>query len=264
MTSVMDPPSGTSDRSARPSATGSRQGGLAWISHVLYGTYALTVLALLMLVLLLLVFLTPRLAWRRWLTRTFARAWLALAGLRLRVAGLDTLPRGSCVLVANHSSYLDGVALKAALPPRFSFVIKREAASLPVVGFVLRRIGAEFVDRKATHRDARRVVRRAEEGDSLVFFPEGTFDAQVGIKRFKIGAFVAAARGNSQVVPTAIRGTRRALSSGHLVPRPGRIDVDVLVPVGGHGESPEQLQDEARRLIVERVGEPDLDAREPA
>ena len=111
----MEPRSGTSERSARRLVAGSRHGGLAWIGHVLYGTYALAVLALLMLVLLLLVFLTPRLEWRRWLTRTFARAWLALAGLRLRVAGLDTLPAGSCVLVANHSSYLDGVALKAAL-----------------------------------------------------------------------------------------------------------------------------------------------------
>jgi 1-acyl-sn-glycerol-3-phosphate acyltransferase len=229
-----------------------------WIGRLGYGVYAMTMFAVLLPGAALCAFIAPGLERRRQLTGLFARAWLLLAGFKVRVSGLESLPLCNCVLVANHSSYLDGIVLTAVLPPRFSFVIKREAASLPIIGLVLKRIGSEFVDRTSTHRDARRVVQRAEQGLSLVFFPEGTFDAQVGVKRFKLGAFVAASRGNAAVAPTAIRGARRALSSGHLVPRPGRIEVEVLSPIGAHGETPEQLRDEARRLIVERVGEPDL------
>ena len=44
------------------------------------------------------------------------------------------LPAGPCVVVANHASYLDGVVLKAALPARFSFVIKKEVARVPLAG----------------------------------------------------------------------------------------------------------------------------------
>jgi len=229
----------------------------------LYGAYTLSLLAVLIVVAAILVLIVPRLSWRRALTRHVARLWLWLARIRVSIHGVDQLPTGSCVLVANHSSYLDGVVMKAALPPRFSFVIKREAASMPVMGVLLRRIGSEFVDRHTRggrHRDAKRVVRRAGEGHSLVFFPEGTFDDQVGLKRFHVGAFVAAARGGAPIVPAVIHGTRRSMPSGALVPRPGPVVVDILAPLEmpQAGGSVERLRDEARRLILAQLDEPDL------
>ena len=231
------------------------------VTRALYATWALGSLAVMMTCAVLLAFVLPRLAWRRATTRLFAGAWLRIAGLRVRTQGLESLPEGSCVLVANHSSYLDGVLMKAVLPPRFSFVIKREAASMPVIGLLLQRIGAEFIDRHTPggrQRDARRVVERAEQGHSLVFFPEGTFDAVVGVRRFHLGAFVAAARGGVPVVPAVIHGARRALPSGSLVPRPGRLLVEVLPPVGVGGATPEQLRDASRAAIVGRLDELDL------
>ena len=56
-------------------------------------------------------------------------------------------------------------------------------------------------------------------------------------------------------------GARRALSGGTHVPRPGRIHVEVLPPIGGRNETPQQLRDATRALILARLGEPDL-ARE--
>ena len=230
-------------------------------AHLVYGVYTLTLLAVLIVVAALLAFLLPFLSWRRSMTRSLARFWLLASGLRVRVDGLARLPEGSCVLVANHASYLDGVVMKAALPPRFSFVIKREAADMPVLGLLLRRIGSEFVDRHTSggrQRGARRVVKRAEQGHSLVFFPEGTFDSQVGLKRFHIGAFVAATRGNVPIVPAIIRGARRSMPNNTYVPWPGRIVVEIREPVPCNGRSAEQLRDESRRAILERLGEPDL------
>jgi 1-acyl-sn-glycerol-3-phosphate acyltransferase len=233
--------------------------------RTLYGAYALTALALVIVLAALMALLVPKLEWRRAITHKLARLWLWLAGIRLTVRGAGQLPEGSCVLVANHSSYLDGVVMKAALPPRFSFVIKREASSMPVMGFLLKRIGSEFVDRHSKggrHRDARRVVRRAEEGHSLVFFPEGTFDSQVGLKRFHIGAFVAAARGGVPLVPAVIHGARKALPSHTIVPIPGTVAVDVLAPLrmSDCGGSAEGLRDAARAHMVALLDEPDLAA----
>jgi len=231
--------------------------------RLLYGAYALSALAVLLLIAAALALLLPRLTWRRASTRSLARLWLRLAGLRLTVLGLDRLPADSCVLVANHASYLDGVVMKAALPPRFSFVVKREAASMPVVGLLLSRIGTEFVDRQSRGgrlRAAKRVMRRAEKGHALVFFPEGTFDDAVGLKRFHIGAFVAAARGGLPLVPSAIHGARQALPNGALAPWPGPISVEILAPLAmaDCGGSPEGLRDEARRLMLAHLEEPDL------
>ena len=49
-----------------------------------------------------------------------------------RSEGLEHLPQGQCVIVANHASYLDGLVMTAALPPRFGFVIKREMSRVPL------------------------------------------------------------------------------------------------------------------------------------
>jgi 1-acyl-sn-glycerol-3-phosphate acyltransferase len=190
-------------------------------------------------------------------------------GLRIRVSGMARLPATSCIVVANHASYLDGVVLKAVLPPRFSFVIKREAARYPLAGLLLRRIGSEFVDRASQggrQTDARRVVRRAEAGHSLVFFPEGTFTAQPGLRRFHVGAFVAASRARCALVPIVVRGTRRSMPSGRIVPRAGCIDVEVLEPLipAQDRHAAETLRDQARREMVARLDEPDLEADRPA
>ena len=92
---------------------------------------------------------------------------------------------------------LDGLVFTAALPPRFGFVIKREMATVPLAGFLLNRIGSQFVARNQagqTTRDARRVMRSAESGQSMVFFPEGTFSEEPGLLRFHFGAFATAQR----------------------------------------------------------------------
>jgi 1-acyl-sn-glycerol-3-phosphate acyltransferase len=229
--------------------------------RALYGVCALAVFLLLLVLASVAALLVPRLDWRRSLTQRVARVALAALGLRVTATGFDNLPQGSCIVAANHSSYLDGVVLKAMLPPRFSFVIKREAADMPFIGLLLRRIGSEFVDRNdqgGRQRGARRVIKRAEQGHSLVFFPEGTFDEHAGLKRFHIGAFVAAARGGMPVVPTIIHGARRAMPSKALLVRPGRILVEFLTPLPAAGERPDALREATRRLILERLDEPDL------
>lgn len=232
--------------------------------QAVYGLCALAVFCLLFVLTTVLALVVPRLTWRRGLTRALARVTLALFGLRVSISGMANLPDGSCVVVANHSSYIDGVLLQAALPPRFSFVVKREAARLPLAGFLLHRIGVEFVDRHShggRQRGARRVIARAEQGHSLVFFPEGTFDSAPGLKGFHAGAFTAAMRGGMPVVPAVIHGARRAMPGHSVIPRAGeRLEFELLeaLPTDGPEVTADRLRDEARRRMLERLGEPDL------
>jgi 1-acyl-sn-glycerol-3-phosphate acyltransferase len=228
-----------------------------------YGTCALAVFTLMFVFATLLALLVPRLEWRRRLTHWLAGVALPVLGIRLTVDGLERLPEGACVVVANHASYLDGIVMKAALPPRFSFVIKREAASMPVAGFLLKRIGSEFVDRHSEggrRRDAMRVLRRAEQGHDLVFFPEGTFDEVPGLKRFHVGAFAAAVRGSMPIVPAVIHGARHALPNRAVIVKPGRVRVEILepLPVPASARATDELRREARHRILERLDEPDL------
>ncbi len=105
-----------------------------------------------------------------------------------------------------------------------------------------------------------RVLRRAEEGEALVFFPEGTFDEVPGLKRFHIGAFAAAVRGDMPLVPVVIHGARRAMPNRALIVRPGRVRVEILAPIespsGAHAA--EELRRASRAAILARLDEPDL------
>jgi 1-acyl-sn-glycerol-3-phosphate acyltransferase len=232
-----------------------------------YGVYAGLVFALLALGALATVLALPGLGRRRRIVRATARLFLQLAGMPLEVKGLAGLPDGQCVVVANHASYLDGVVFSAALPPRFGFVIKREMAGVPLAASMLRCIGSEFVerfDRRKGAADARRVLRNAVSGHSLVFFPEGTFATQPGLNRFHAGAFITAARAGCPVVPAVVRGTRAALTPGSLLPRPARITVEFLPAVvasSGTGEAAaSELRERARAAILHHLEEPDLAA----
>jgi 1-acyl-sn-glycerol-3-phosphate acyltransferase len=154
--------------------------------------------------------------------------------------------------------------MKAALPPRFSYVVKREMDGVPLAGLLLRRIGTEFVERFDRHKgasDARRVLRTAASGQSLVFFPEGTFAPTPGLLRFHTGAFATAVRAGCPVVPAVIRGSRRILPGHRLLPRWGSLEVEFLEPLTPHDPDAEhaaiELRDRARAAILDRLDEPD-------
>jgi 1-acyl-sn-glycerol-3-phosphate acyltransferase len=232
------------------------------IPYTVIAALLFTALALLTLLVILPL---PSLKLRRKIVRAAARSGLLLTGMRITVRHASRLPTGTCVVVANHSSYIDGVLLKAVLPARFAFVIKREMNDVPLAGLLLRRIGAEFVDRgrgQRGARDARRVFRTAANGTSLAFFPEGTFEREPGVLRFHSGAFVTAVRNGYPVVPLVIHNARRALPPGLLWPWPTRIEVDVLEPLLSTEASAENavsdLRRRARTQIVSHLDEPDL------
>jgi 1-acyl-sn-glycerol-3-phosphate acyltransferase len=240
----------------------------AWLLPIrwLYGIYAGVVFLAIALTALLGVLLLPSLKLRRSAARSAARIFLFVAGMPLTVRGTSHIPDAQCVVVANHASYLDGIVFTAALPPRFGFVIKREMDSVPLAGLLLRRIGSEFVERFNRQKgasDARRVLRTAASGHSLVFFPEGTFSHEPGLLKFHTGAFTIAAKASCAVVPSVVRGTREALPSSNVLPIPGAISVEFFAPIVSTSREPDraaaELRDLSRERILAELGEPDLD-----
>ena len=233
----------------------------------LFGVYAWFVFGLCVLFGLFVALLVPGAERRaRWLART-SRAVFILSFVPVRVNGMQNLPAEDCVVVANHASYLDGVLLKGYLPGRFSMVIKGEMRNIPIAHFLLRRAGSRFVERteaQASARDARQIVRAAQSGQSLALFPEGTFETEPGLLRFRAGAFVAAVKGEMAVVPIAISGTRHILPGDRDLPRYGAIQMDVLPPIGSDHpvySDHRKLAEVARQRILTVLDEPDRLAR---
>jgi len=236
-----------------------RQGGDA-----LWAAWAWAVFVAVVPVAWLLIVAAPGLALRRRIARNSARLALMLAGLTPCVSGREHLVAvGPCIVAANHASYLDALLLSAVLPPRFAYVAKQELLRKPLAAIPLRRLGCVFVERFDSVRgaeDTRALEERARNGDSLMFFAEGTFRSAPGLLPFRMGAFAVAARASLPVIPLALSGTRVLLRGEEHRPHFSRLRVQVGAPItapGGDWQVALQLRDNARLWIAERMDEPD-------
>lgn len=234
------------------------------IAGILWGLYAWLVFIICVSGAILGTLLLPGKDRRRRFASAVGRAIFRLCGIKAMIHGIASIPDGQCIVVANHASYIDGVILNAYLPPRFGFVIKGEMGRIPVAGFLLRRIGSQFVERFDTSgsaRDARRLLKVAESGESLAFFPEGTFLAVPGLDRFRAGAFAAAINSKLPVVPVVISGSRAILPAATMLPRHGHISIDMLSPIEPSDpafDNSKDLAELARQRILSVLDEPDL------
>ncbi len=245
----------------RAGETGARLGyaGYLWF---LFGL-ALCIASLVILIL-------PRQRWNWRPLHLLARGVLRLSCLPVTITGGHKVPRlENCVVVANHASFFDVYLLPAALPIAFAFVAKAELQKRPLISFMLRRIGTEFVERLDVGRslsDAQHLKKRALSGQTLLLFPEGTFTRVAGLRGFRMGAFVTAADSGLPIVPVAIRGTRTVLRDGSWFPRYAQITIQVGEPIRIPAEKQADnnwnqalwLHDEARKYLLHHCGEQDL------
>jgi len=237
-----------------------------------YAVYAWTVFWLLAPPTWLAAALLPRPSWVWPMLRVMARLAARMLNIPIHVSGLSHADSAQpAVLVANHASYVDGIALVAALPRPTRFVAKAEFLRGFISRVFLSRMGAEFVERfshEASSADARRLTEITRAPTPLFFFAEGTFTRVPGLRPFHLGAFVAAAESGAAIVPVALRGTRSVLRDGSWFPRRGTIQVVIGERISPAAVAPEAqgdtwrtaivLRDRAREHILRHCGEPDL------
>lgn len=241
----------------------------------LYAAYCLLLFCVLAPVTWLTVVLLPKGSWRWVFMRKVARFLARASFTPIDVQGAENLPReSSCILVANHASYLDNFLMIAVLPMELSFVAKAELKGSFFSRIFLKRIQTEFVerfDRKKGLEDARHVAITAGRGRTLFFFAEGGFSRIPGLRPFHIGAFEVAVEANVPVIPVAICGTRSMLRDVSLFTRRGKISVTIGKPIDPRHmqdfSMPDswtaalKLRDAAREHILMHCGEPDLAGR---
>lgn len=246
-------------------------GAAAWLRRrgrqalgIAYGAWVWSLAAGLLVLLWPLIALPAQPRWGWAVGHHAARLFLRLSGLWPRLAGGEQLPATAAVLACNHASYLDGVVLIALLRRPAIFVAKRELSKQAFAGRLLRGLGCEFVERFDAEQglaDAGRLQQRMAAGASLIFFPEGTFTREAGLRNFHLGAFDVAARRQVPLVPIALSGLREALRDETWLPRRRALAVHVGPPLqaaDGSWEAMLRLRDEARAWIAAHCGEPDL------
>ncbi len=140
---------------------------------------------------------------RRALRRTWARNLLCMLGVHLDHGGLRVAP-GSLV-VANHVSWLDAVALHAVLP--LAIVAKAEARRWPILGRMLASNDTLFVERRPCRNLLRvngDIAARLARGESVAVFPEGTTTDGAQVLAFRPALFQPAVKAGHPVHALAL------------------------------------------------------------
>jgi 1-acyl-sn-glycerol-3-phosphate acyltransferase len=98
--------------------------------------------------------------------------WCGFARLvHVRYRGLECLPRGGLVVVANHPALIDITCLLARVPEAVC-IFKPAVRRNPVLGAAARRAG--YLGNDGGHELVRAAAAKVASGRTLVIFPEGT------------------------------------------------------------------------------------------
>ena len=183
---------------------------------------------------------------------------------RFDLEGVERLPdEGPFILVANHRSYFDVVALALLIAGKgrpVRFLAKKELFEAPLIGQVLRALGGIEVDRAGqAAASLERAARVLRAGEGLALLPQGTiprgrafFDP---VLRGKTGAARLAARSKAPVIPVALWNTEAVWPRSHRLPRmtrllnPPLVTVRVGGPVGGLGLGPSDAEEDTERIM---------------
>ena len=128
---------------------------------------------------------------------------------RVRVSHPERLPEDrGCLLCANHTSMADVVVISTGIHRQVRYMAKKEIFAVPLVGPLLKALGAYPVDRGgADATSVRKTLRFIEEGQLVGMFPQGTRRPKVdpATTPIKAGAGMIAYHAKCDVIPVFIR-----------------------------------------------------------
>ncbi len=198
-----------------------------------------------------------------WAGRSWSRHILWAASTRVRAVGREQVrvdrPQ---ILVGNHASWFDVMAIAHCVEKPFHFIAKKELESVPVFGPAWKAAGHISIDRadrgSAIASLDRAADRLRNETAALVIFAEGTRSPTGELLPFKKGAFMLAIRSGVEIVPFAVCGSRAVMPKGRWRVRPGTITVRFGEPVATAGlteEDRDRLLADVRDAVQDMLDE---------
>ena len=191
---------------------------------------------------------------------------------RPKVTGAQHIPAsGGAILAGNHLSVVDSVFLPLMLDRPVTFSAKAEyfTASGPAARLWAAYLQGDQPAADGPGRAARRAGHArggagpAAGGNLFGIYPEGTRSPDGRLYRGRPGVGWLALKSGLPVIPVAMLGTSRVLPPGHVVPRPGRIEVRIGAPLKFGPEITSGPPGKARQQIAEQVMSRDQGAVRP-
>ncbi len=201
---------------------------------------------------------------------------LRSSGCPVAVTGLEHIRADEPqVLVGNHQSWFDVLAVASNLPKSYHFVAKKKLERVFIFGRAWQAAGHISIDRSDRESAIASLDRAGsklrQEESCVVLFPEGTRSPTGELGEFKKGAFMLALHTGVPIVPFGVAGSRRVMPKGRWRVRKAPIIVRFGRPIPTADLSTDEadrdaliarVRDEVRRLRDEGRAELGLDAKE--
>ncbi len=175
----------------------------------------------------------------------------------VEIVGKDRIVSGqSYVVISNHQSQFDILAVNGYLMMPIRWVMKASLRKVPFLGSASDAMGHVFIDRSQNKKaiaSLKEAWSRVSNGVSVLFFPEGTRSPDGRLRPFKKGAFKTALDLDLPILPISITGSFRVLPKGSVRPLPGHIQIKVHEPVdvGKYGaQNLDQLMADTHQIIA--------------
>lgn len=192
--------------------------------------------------------------------RWFALIWQSFAFVPIRTQGRSNIPdKGSFIICANHTSYMDIPVIYCLFKNYFVFVGKKEIEKWPLFHIFYTSKMNISVDRESpsgSMEALKRMLEEIEKGHPLAIFPEGTIPKTVPeLGEFKSGAFAIAIRKQIPILPVTFvtnwkRLQRSGLWKGHAGPGYSEVVIHEPVPTTGlTKKDADRLQEKIRAII---------------
>ena len=176
------------------------------------------------IIVVLIFFIAP--SSNLWIRRKWTKMQRWLIGYKIDVIGSPD-PRAN-MIIANHQSMLDIMALEEIHPANICWIAKKEIEDLPFFGNVIRIPKMISIDRKDP-RSLPKIIKLAKErvsqGRVIAIFPEGTRSNGDKILKFKSGANIIANKLNLVVQPVLIIGSRKIIDSKSISVNSGTVKI---------------------------------------
>jgi 1-acyl-sn-glycerol-3-phosphate acyltransferase len=191
------------------------------------------------------------------ISKLWAYSMLAISFVRTEIKNKDKIQKGiSYIIISNHQSLYDIIALVTTLGIQYRWFIKKEVLKIPIFGYALYASRNIFIDRSNTASAIESInkgIDRLPRGVSVMVFAEGTRSPDSQIHEFKKGGFVTAIRRNIPILPVTVNGSRRVLPKGSLAFKPGKIQIVIGDSIDASGyttDTAQELIEKTRQAII--------------
>jgi len=174
-----------------------------------------------------------------------------ICGIRYEVTGRENIGTEPCIVMCNHQSTFETLAVQAIFPHQ-CFVVKRELLWLPFFGWALAALNPIAINRKSGRNAVQQVVEqgtiRLKSNIWVMIFPEGT-RIPYGVKgRYKKGGAILAQSSGFDIIPVAHNAGKYWPKKGFLK-TPGTIKVVIGQKITSKSKTTNEIATEVETWI---------------